>query len=231
LIFASDRSIIKQEMIQGGHTMKKIYSVVLTVLLVFALSMTVSASVNSPVKGEVTVTGGSVTLKDGNVVSGTEVGTLVSVNKGTTASAGGSGLSSVSGTFDISLSDDVESATVQVYLAGVNVGDTVTVRVYLNGQWVDIEGAKVVAKDTVEIPVTAAGTYDVLVSTSSAGAGTGDGSSASGTSSSTTSTSSTNSSTTSPKTGEGAQFPAAVAAVVVFGACAVLSGRKARKAA
>jgi hypothetical protein len=204
----------------------------LAVLLVFVLSISVSASVNSPVKGDVTVTGGSVTYKDGS--TGT-VEDSVSVTAGTTQSESVSGYSSVSGTFDIDLDPAVASAKVQMYLAGVNVGDTVTVRAYINGQWVVIEGAKVVAKDTVEFTVTESGTYDVLVPTSDGNAASDETGSTSGTttgtSSSSTSTSGTNSSTTSPKTGEGAQFPAAVAAALVFGACAVVSGRKARKAA
>jgi hypothetical protein len=213
--------------------MKKIYSIALAVLLVFALTMSVNAAVSSPEK-EVSVSGGSVTLTDGTKVSGTNVGNFVSVKKGTTASAGGNGYSSVAGSFDIQLADGVASSTVQVYLAGVKAGDTVTVRMLVDGEWVTIEGAKVVADNTVEIPVTAAGTYDVLVPTSDEGNGSEGNGSETGTGSTTsTSTTSTgsNSSTTSPKTGEGAQFPAAVMAAMVFGVCAVLSGRKARKAA
>jgi hypothetical protein len=223
--------------------MKKIYSVVLAVLLVFALTMSVSAAVSSPEK-EVSVTGGSVTLTDGTVVSGKNVGSFVSVKKGTTASAGGNGYSSVGGSFDIQLADGVASSTVQVYLAGVKVGDTVSVRMLVDGEWVTIEGAKVVAENTVEIPVTAAGTYDVLVPTSDegnesegngsgtgTGTGTGNGTGTGSTTSNSTTSTGSNSSTTSPKTGEGAQLPAAVMAAMVFGVCAVLSGRKARKAA
>ena len=131
--------------------------------------------------------------------------------------------------FDVTLPSDVASAEVTLYVPGVKKGDVVMVRIFVDGQWVNVE-AVVVDDNKVKVKLLHSGTVEILKLSSGqqpgddpgdkpgSGDGTGSGTSSGG-----------NTSATSPKTGEGAAFPAACILAVVAGGVALAAGYKAKK--
>ena len=109
----------------------------------------------------------------------------------------------------------ITSADVILHVPGVKIGDTILVRILVNGQWVDVE-AEVVGDDQIRVKLTQAGTIEIQKATGSNGGG---GDNAQG----------SNTSSKSPKTGETSALPAAYAVFAVCGVAAVAAGMKLRK--
>ena len=130
----------------------------------------------------------------------------------------------------------ITGADVILHVPGVKIGDTILVRILVNGQWVDVE-AEVVGDDQIRVKLTQAGTIEIQKATGSNGGG-GDNADNSGNNSNgnnsdgntgANNTQGSNTSSKSPKTGETSALPAAYAVFAVCGVAAVAAGMKLRK--
>ena len=125
----------------------------------------------------------------------------------------------------------ITSADVILHVPGVKIGDTVLVRMFVNGQWVDVE-AEVVGDDQIKVKLTQAGTIEIQKATGSNGGGVNSADNSGNNSNGNTGTNNTqgsNTSSKSPKTGETNALPAAYAVFAVCGVAAVAAGMKLRK--
>lgn len=200
--------------------MKKITRFLVAVAMM--LSMTISAMAAAPSPGtEVKPNGGEIVLVDGTVIqvdNPDEMAEFIQITKSEVKPETMDGYTNLS-TIDVKLADNVDSMKVILYVPGVKKGDTIIVRMLVDGQWMNVE-AVVIDDNKVQVTLTKSGTLAILKESTGTGAGTGTGDSQSG----------GNTSSTSPKTGESNAFPMAYTAVAVLGAAAVFAGYKAKKA-
>lgn len=200
--------------------MKKITRFLVAVAMM--LSMTISAMAAAPSPGtEVKPNGGEIVLVDGTVIqvdNPDEMAEFIQITKSEVKPETMDGYTNLS-TIDVKLADNVDSMKVILYVPGVKKGDTIIVRMLVDGQWMNVE-AVVIDDNKVQVTLTKSGTLAILKESTGTGAGTGTGDSQSG----------ENTSSTSPKTGESNAFPMAYTAVAVLGAAAVFAGYKAKKA-
>lgn len=200
--------------------MKKITCFLVAVAMM--LSMTISAMAAAPSPGtEVKPNGGEIVLVDGTVIqvdNPDEMAEFIQITKSEVKPETMDGYTNLS-TIDVKLADNVDSMKVILYVPGVKKGDTIIVRMLVDGQWMNVE-AVVIDDNKVQVTLTKSGTLAILKESTGTGAGTGAGDSQSG----------ENTSSTSPKTGESNAFPMAYTAVAVLGAAAVFAGYKAKKA-
>lgn len=200
--------------------MKKITCFLVAVAMM--LSMTISAMAAAPSPGtEVKPNGGEIVLVDGTVIqvdNPDEMAEFIQITKSEVKPETMDGYTNLS-TIDVKLADNVDSMKVILYVPGVKKGDTIIVRMLVDGQWMNVE-AVVIDDNKVQVTLTKSGTLAILKESTGTGAGTGTGDSQSG----------ENISSTSPKTGESNAFPMAYTAVAVLGAAAVFAGYKAKKA-
>lgn len=200
--------------------MKKITCFLVAVAMM--LSMTISAMAAAPSPGtEVKPNGGEIVLEDGTVIqvdNPDEMAEFIQITKSEVKPETMDGYTNLS-TIDVKLADNVDSMKVILYVPGVKKGDTIIVRMLVDGQWMNVE-AVVIDDNKVQVTLTKSGTLAILKESTGTGAGTGTGDSQSG----------ENTSSTSPKTGESNAFPMAYTAVAVLGAAAVFAGYKAKKA-
>lgn len=200
--------------------MKKITCFLVAVAMM--LSMTISAMAAAPSPGtEVKPNGGEIVLVDGTVIqvdNPDEMAEFIQITKSEVKPETMDGYTNLS-TIDVKLADNVDSMKVILYVPGVKKGDTIIVRMLVDGQWMNVE-AVVIDDNKVQVTLTKSGTLAILKESTGTGAGTGTGDSQSG----------GNTSSTSPKTGESNAFPMAYTAVAVLGAAAVFAGYKAKKA-
>lgn len=200
--------------------MKKITCFLVAVAMM--LSMTISAMAAAPSPGtEVKPNGGEIVLVDGTVIqvdNPDEMAEFIQITKSEVKPETMDGYTNLS-TIDVKLADNVDSMKVILYVPGVKKGDTIIVRMLVDGQWMNVE-AVVIDDNKVQVTLTKSGTLAILKESTGTGAGTGTGDSQSG----------ENTSSTSPKTGESNAFPMAYTAVAVLGAAAVFAGYKAKKA-
>lgn len=200
--------------------MKKITCFLVAVAMM--LSMTISAMAAAPSPGtEVKPNGGEIVLEDGTVIqvdNPDEMAEFIQITESEVKPETMDGHTNLS-TIDVKLADNVDSMKVILYVPGVKKGDTIIVRMLVDGQWMNVE-AVVIDDNKVQVTLTKSGTLAILKESTGTGAGTGTGDSQSG----------ENTSSTSPKTGESNAFPMAYTAVAVLGAAAVFAGYKAKKA-
>lgn len=200
--------------------MKKITCFLVAVAMM--LSMTISAMAAAPSPGtEVKPNGGEIVLEDGTVIqvdNPDEMAEFIQITESEVKPETMDGHTNLS-TIDVKLADNVDSMKVILYVPGVKKGDTIIVRMLVDGQWMNVE-AVVIDDNKVQVTLTKSGTLAILKESTGTGAGTGAGDSQSG----------ENTSSTSPKTGESNAFPMAYTAVAVLGAAAVFAGYKAKKA-
>lgn len=200
--------------------MKKITCFLVAVAMM--LSMTISAMAAAPSPGtEVKPNGGEIVLEDGTVIqvdNPDEMAEFIQTTESEVKPETMDGHTNLS-TIDVKLADNVDSMKVILYVPGVKKGDTIIVRMLVDGQWMNVE-AVVIDDNKVQVTLTKSGTLAILKESTGTGAGTGTGDSQSG----------ENTSSTSPKTGESNAFPMAYTAVAVLGAAAVFAGYKAKKA-
>lgn len=200
--------------------MKKITCFLVAVAMM--LSMTISAMAAAPSPGtEVKPNGGEIVLEDGTVIqvdNPDEMAEFIQITESEVKPETMDGHTNLS-TIDVKLADNVDSMKVILYVPGVKKGDTIIVRMLVDGQWMNVE-AVVIDDNKVQVTLTKSGTLAILKESTGTGAGTGTGDSQSG----------ENTSSTSPKTGETNAFPMAYTAVAVLGAAAVFAGYKAKKA-
>lgn len=214
--------------------MKKMCSVIMAVLMLVCLAVPVmAAAVPSPGK-DPEPQEGTITKEDGSEVDANdpeEVKKYIEVTVSATPTDKVDGYNSVS-SFDVSFKNGAVSADVTFYVPGIKKGSTVKVRIFINGQWVDVD-AVVIDDNLVRVNVPASGKVEILTKESGSNVdpakpgdnnGNGTGGNVSG-----NNTSGSNTSGTSPKTGESAAFPMACALAVVFGAAAVGAGCKAKR--
>ena len=195
--------------------MKKLISILATLVLTCMMCVTVMADVSSPGK-EVTPEEGTVTTTDGEKIDVNDPETLkqyVQIKDTNVQAENISGYSPLT-TFDV-VFNGITGADVILHVPGVKIGDTILVRMLVNGQWVDVE-AEVVGDDQIRVKLTQAGTIEIQKATGSNGGG---GDNAQG----------SNTSSKSPKTGETSALPAAYAVFAVCGVAAVAAGMKLRK--
>lgn len=197
------------------------------VAVVMMLCMTVSVMAAAPSPGiDVRPEGGNVVLEDGTVVDVNdpeELSKYVQVTDPTREPEKLDGHTNL-GTVDIILSSGVGSAKITLYVPGVKKGDTVVVRIFINGQWVNVD-AVVIDDNKVQVTVSESGTLEILKVNTGSGSGTGsDSETGSG-----DQKPGENGSSTSPKTGESNALPAAYAVFAVLGVTAVMAGYKAKK--
>ncbi len=168
------------------------------------MCVTAMAAVISPEK-EVVPEKGTVTTTDGTIID-TDNNTTknyIEIKKTDVTPETIKGYSNLT-VFDVKF-HGISNADVILHVPGVKKGDTVIVRMYINGKWVDVE-AEVVGDNQVRVKLDREGTLEVLIATKDS-----------------------NNSSTSPKTGEANTLPAAY---VIFAVCAVTTvtaGRKLRK--
>lgn len=199
--------------------MKKLLSVLLSVVMVLAMTVTAFAapSPSSEIKavsGTAVVNGSEMTL---DVAIETGVVKFASATQTATAPAGQTVVAST----DVTLADGVESLAVVLEVQGVKKGEKVTVMQYVDGKWITLEGVAI-ADNQVQVTVTKSGTVAVCVA---AADGSASGSTDKASDSKTTTGSSTGSAT-SPKTGEANAAMVAMLAVLFAGA-AVVTAKKA----
>ena len=211
--------------------MKKLISILATLVLTCMMCVTVMADVSSPGK-EVTPEEGTVTTTDGEKIDVNDPETLkqyVQIKDTNVQAENISGYSPLT-TFEV-IFNGITSADVTLHVPGVKIGDTILVRMLVNGQWVDVE-AEVVGDDQIRVKLTQAGTIEIQKATGSNG-GCGDNADNSGNNSDgntgANNTQGSNTSSKSPKTGETSALPAAYAVFAVCGAVAVAAGMKLRK--
>lgn len=208
--------------------MKKICSVALAFAMTIAMAVTALAANGSPVEDS-KVVGGTAYDKDGNALTG-DINDYVSVGKGSQTAEKLDG-QKVLDTVDVTLADDVASATVTLQVLGVKAGETVTFRFFSDGKWITVEG-KAVADNQVEVTLPGSGTLAVYVAESTTGGESTQNPSTGGTGSKGSGSASTGSgsgagSATSPKTGETSAVAVAVLMAVVLAGAAVVAGKKA----
>lgn len=202
--------------------MKKWLNLMVCVVLTICMSVSVMAAQPSP-GTDVRPEEGEVVLEDGTILDITdpdELGKYIIVTKPSREPEQIPGNSTLK-VFDVIVSDNVSSASVVLHVPGVKVGDTVIVRMFVDGKWVEVE-AEVIADNKIRINVTGSATF-AIYKKDSAGGQTG------GETEGTEGNEGSNTSSTSPKTGETSAVPAAYAAFAVLAVIAVLSGYKAKK--
>lgn len=195
--------------------MKKLISILVALVLTCMMSVNAMAAVSSPGK-EVIPEKGTVTTTDGEKIDVNDPETLkqyIQIKNTDVQAENISGYSPLT-TFDV-VFNGITSADVILHVPGVKIGDTILVRILVNGQWVDVE-AEVVGDDQIRVKLTQAGTIEIQKATGSNGGG---GDNAQG----------SNTSSKSPKTGETSALPAAYAVFAVCGVAAVAAGMKLRK--
>ena len=195
--------------------MKKLISILVALVLTCMMSVNAMAAVFSPGK-EVIPEKGTVTTTDGEKIDVNDPETLkqyIQIKNTDVQAENISGYSPLT-TFDV-VFNGITSADVILHVPGVKIGDTILVRILVNGQWVDVE-AEVVGDDQIRVKLTQAGTIEIQKATGSNGGG---GDNAQG----------SNTSSKSPKTGETSALPAAYAVFAVCGVAAVAAGMKLRK--
>ena len=216
--------------------MKKLISILVALVLTCMMSVNAMAAVSSPGK-EVIPEKGTVTTTDGEKIDVNDPETLkqyIQIKNTDVQAENISGYSPLT-TFDV-VFNGITSADVILHVPGVKIGDTILVRILVNGQWVDVE-AEVVGDDQIRIKLTQAGTIEIQKATGSNGGG-GDNADNSGNNSNgnnsdgntgANNTQGSNTSSKSPKTGETSALPAAYAVFAVCGVAAVAAGMKLRK--
>lgn len=216
--------------------MKKLISILAALVLTCMMSVNAMAAVSSPGK-EVIPEKGTVTTTDGEKIDVNDPETLkqyVQIKDTNVQAENISGYSPLT-TFEVGF-NGITSADVTLHVPGVKIGDTVLVRMFVNGQWVDVE-AEVVGDDQIRVKLTQAGTIEIQKATGSNGGG-GDNADNSGNNSNgnnsdgntgANNTQGSNTSSKSPKTGETSALPTAYAVFAVCGAAAVAAGMKLRK--
>ena len=195
--------------------MKKLISILAALVLTCMMSVNAMAAVSSPGK-EVIPEKGTVITTDGEKIDINDPETLkqyIQIKNTDVQAENISGYSPLT-TFDV-VFNGIIVADVILHVPGVKIGDTILVRMLVNGQWVDVE-AEVVGDDQIRVKLTQAGTIEIQKATGSNGGG---GDNAQG----------SNTSSKSPKTGETSALPAAYAVFAVCGAAAVAAGMKLRK--
>lgn len=210
--------------------MKKLISILAALVLTCMMCVTAMADVSSP--GKVIPENGTVTTTDGEKIDVNDPETLkqyVQIKDTNVQAENISGYSPLT-TFEV-IFNGITSADVILHVPGVKIGDTVLVRMFVNGQWVDVE-AEVVGDDQIKVKLTQAGTIEIQKATGS-NAGGGNSADNSGNNSNgntgTNNTQGSNTSSKSPKTGETNALPAAYAVFAVCGVAAVAAGMKLRK--
>ena len=211
--------------------MKKLISILAALVLTCMMSVNAMAAVSSPGK-EVIPEKGTVTTTDGEKIDVNDPETLkqyIQIKNTDVQAENISGYSPLT-TFDV-VFNGITGADVILHVPGVKIGDTVIVRMFVNGQWVDVE-AEVVGDDQIKVKLTQAGTIEIQKATGSNGGG-GDNTDNSGNNSDgntgANNTQGSNTSSKSPKTGETSALPAAYAVFAVCGVAAVAAGMKLRK--
>lgn len=210
--------------------MNKIIKLISAFLLSMALIVPISAASLSPEK-EVVPEEGTITNKDGTKIDITDPDKLkeyLNIKEPSVEPERINGYAAIS-SFDVTLPPEAASAKVILHVPGVKKGDVVMVRIYVDGQWVNVE-AIVIDDDKVQVTIEHSGTIEILKKTSSSSSGTdtpvinNNGSSSNG-----TGTDGRNTSSVSPKTGEGNAFNIACILAVSFGILALMAGIKAKK--
>ena len=216
--------------------MKKLISILVALVLTCMMSVNAMAAVSSPGK-EVIPEKGTVTTTDGEKIDVNDPETLkqyIQIKNTDVQAENISGYSPLT-TFDV-VFNGITSADVILHVPGVKIGDTILVRMLVNGQWVDVE-AEVVGDDQIRVKLTQAGTIEIQKATGSNGGG-GDNADNSGNNSNgnnsdgntgANNTQGSNTSSKSPKTGETSALSAAYAVFAVCGVAAVAAGMKLRK--
>lgn len=216
--------------------MKKLISILVALVVTCMMSVNAMAAVSSPGK-EVIPEKGTVTTTDGEKIDVNDPETLkqyIQIKNTDVQAENISGYSPLT-TFDVAF-NGITGADVILHVPGVKIGDTVIVRMFVNGQWVDVE-AEVVGDDQIKVKLTQAGTIEIQKATGSNGGG-GDNADNSGNNSNgnnsdgntgANNTQGSNTSSKSPKTGETSALPAAYAVFAVCGVAAVAAGMKLRK--
>lgn len=216
--------------------MKKLISILVALVLTCMMSVNAMAAVSSPGK-EVIPEKGTVTTTDGEKIDVNDPETLkqyIQIKNTDVQAENISGYSPLT-TFDV-VFNGIIGADVILHVPGVKIGDTILVRMLVNGQWVDVE-AEVVGDDQIRVKLTQAGTIEIQKATGSNGGG-GDNADNSGNNSNgnnsdgntgANNTQGSNTSSKSPKTGETSALPAAYAVFAVCGVAAVAAGMKLRK--
>ena len=216
--------------------MKKLISILVALVVTCMMSVNAMAAVSSPGK-EVIPEKGTVTTTDGEKIDVNDPETLkqyIQIKNTDVQAENISGYSPLT-TFDV-VFNGITSADVILHVPGVKIGDTILVRILVNGQWVDVE-AEVVGDDQIRVKLTQAGTIEIQKATGSNGGG-GDNADNSGNNSNgnnsdgntgANNTQGSNTSSKSPKTGETSALPAAYAVFAVCGVAAVAAGMKLRK--
>lgn len=216
--------------------MKKLISILVALVLTCMMSVNAMAAVSSPGK-EVIPEKGTITTTDGEKIDVNDPETLkqyIQIKNTDVQAENISGYSPLT-TFDV-VFNGITSADVILHVPGVKIGDTILVRILVNGQWVDVE-AEVVGDDQIRVKLTQAGTIEIQKATGSNGGG-GDNADNSGNNSNgnnsdentgANNTQGSNTSSKSPKTGETSALPAAYAVFAVCGVAAVAAGMKLRK--
>lgn len=216
--------------------MKKLISILVALVLTCMMSVNAMAAVSSPGK-EVIPEKGTVTTTDGEKIDVNDPETLkqyIQIKNTDVQAENISGYSPLT-TFDV-VFNGITSADVILHVPGVKIGDTILVRILVNGQWVDVE-AEVVGDDQIRVKLTQAGTIEIQKATGSNGGG-GDNADNSGNNSNgnnsdgntgANNTQGSNTSSKSPKTGETSALSAAYAVFAVCGVAAVAAGMKLRK--
>ena len=211
--------------------MKKLISILAALVLTCMMCVTAMADVSSPGK-EVIPEKGTVTTTDGEKIDVNDPETLkqyVQIKDTNVQAENISGYSPLT-TFEVNF-NGITSADVILHVPGVKIGDTVLVRMFVNGQWVDVE-AEVVGDDQIKVKLTQAGTIEIQKATGSNGGGGNSADNSGNNSNGNTGTKNTqgsNTSSKSPKTGETNALPAAYAVFAVCGVAAVAAGMKLRK--
>ena len=211
--------------------MKKLISILAALVLTCMLCVTAMADDSSAGK-EVIPEKGTVTTTDGEKIDVNDPETLkqyVQIKDTNVQAENISGYSPLT-TFEVNF-NGITSADVILHVPGVKIGDTVLVRMFVNGQWVDVE-AEVVGDDQIKVKLTQAGTIEIQKATGSNGGGGNSADNSGNNSNGNTGTNNTqgsNTSSKSPKTGETNALPAAYAVFAVCGVAAVAAGMKLRK--
>ena len=210
--------------------MKKLISILAALVLTCMMCVNAMAAVSSPGK-EVIPEKGTVTTTDGEKIDVNDPETLkqyIQIKNTDVQAENISGYSPLA-TFDV-VFNGITGADVILHVPGVKIGDTILVRMLVNGQWVDVE-AEVVGDDQIRVKLTQAGTIEIQKATGSNGGGDNADNSGNNSDGNTgaNNTQGSNTSSKSPKTGETSALPAAYAVFAVCGAAAVTAGMKLRK--
>lgn len=207
--------------------MKKLISVLAALVVACMTCVTAMAAISSPEK-VVIPERGTVTTTDGEVIEINDAETFsryIEIKNTDVSAENVEGYSPLT-VFEVKFKG-ITSADVILHVPGVKAGDTIIVRMFVNGQWVDVE-AEVIGDNQIRLKLTQAGVIEILKATSSNG-GNGTGNNTDNTNGS--STSGSNTSSKSPKTGETNALPAAYAVFTVCVLAAGVAGIKLRKKA